>query len=106
MEHIEQRLVHIISEIVGSPAQEYHLGKFEGLAWYLRNAETPVVSLKKYDKTVNVYAMTWSQNHELAKAVETTFGKTAIGKSCIRIRKLTPDREQVLKNVIQFEIGR
>ncbi|WP_159649224.1 hypothetical protein [Erysipelothrix aquatica] len=106
MEHIEQHLVHIISEIVGSPGREYHLGKFEGLAWFLNNAETPVVSLKKYDKTVNVYAMTWSQNHELAKAVETTFGKSAIGKSCIRIRKLTPDREQVLKNVIQFEISR
>lgn len=94
METLYQELIRIIEEELHEHGEEYTLGKFTGIGWSFpeRTDGAPKISLKKYEKSVNLYLYPTENGEPLLPRYEKIFKKGNIGKGCLRIKKLNNEK--------------
>lgn len=97
----------LIDEETGELGQEYEYGKFKGLGWLVYNYSNtsyegplPRISLKLQKSAVHVYVMLWINGKPVLENYVHVFGKSAVGKGCLRIKKLDAERKRALKEII------
>lgn len=105
------RIKKIINEVVGEEGVEYTLGKFTGDGWLnfhyvcsTYDGQYPRVSLKQQKAGVHVYIMLWIEGKPILENYIDVFGKTAVGKGCLRLKKLTDEGEVALREIIQCAV--
>jgi len=108
MDQLEALYIEIeglIEERLGEKGKPFTVGKFSGLGWldFHYRCSTyeglyPRISLKRQANAVHVYVMHVA--YGLLKDYVDIFGKTGIGKGCIRIKKLTPERHDALLEIV------
>lgn len=108
LDHLYQQLRHIINEETATIGQPYTYGAFTGLGWLnfhytcsTYDGPYPRMSLKQFDKAVHFYIMLWINGKPILDDYVTVFGKSAVGKGCLRFKKLTPEREMALREIIR-----
>ncbi|WP_430611647.1 hypothetical protein [Enterococcus sp. DIV0876] len=99
MEDLYQELIQIIEEELQEKGKEYTLGKFTGLGWRFPEGENgvPKISLKKYEKTVNLYLFPTENGEPLLAKYEKVFKNSNIGKGCLRIKKLDEEKATTIR---------
>jgi hypothetical protein len=105
LEQLHNEIKELIEEHVGEKAKTFTLGKFSGLGWlefhYICSTYDrlyPRIVLKCQSNAIHVYIM--SREYGLLERYISVFGKTGLGKGCIRIKKLTPERQEALIEII------
>ena len=108
MHELYEQLKTIIETETDLSGTVYTSGKFTGIGWFPFNYKTTtyeqelyLISLKEYEKTVNLYVMHWVDGENIVGQYVDVFGKSAVGKGCIRIKKLSPEREHVVRLLVQ-----
>lgn len=106
MDELYHRIVKIIEEELQQPAKSYSSGKFTGVGWLfpanVKDGEgSPLISVKQYEKTVNLYLFLFENDQSIISQYESVFKKSNIGKSCIRLKALTPEKEAALRELVQ-----
>ena len=102
MDELYHRIVKIIEEELQQPAKSYSSGKFTGEGWLFPDGEgSPLISVKQYEKTVNLYLFLFEDGQSVISQYESVFKKSNIGKSCIRLKTLTPEKEAAIRELIQ-----
>ena len=100
-----------IKDIIEKQAQKtgepFESGKFTGLGWYFFHYKCstydgpyPRVCLKQQQNAVHIYTALWQDGESVLEDYVDVFGKSAIGKGCIRIKKLTPARKEALLEIL------
>jgi len=109
MEETYQEIYQLIKETSGQEGTEFEIGAFSGLGWlYAPYKSTtfdglyPKLVLKQQKQAVHVYVTLFENGKSLLENYTEVFGKSAIGKSCIRIKKLTPERKAALLELIEL----
>lgn len=80
--------------MVGYQLIDYHNTCYDG-KW-------PVIAIAPQKSSVNVYVFAMKDGHYLLEDYISIFGKSNLGKSCIRIRKLNPERINALKEIVEY----
>ena len=100
------QILTLIETEVGAKAKPFTAGKFEGVGWldfhYVCSTYDgiyPRIALKKQANGVHVYVM--SPEYGILSEYVDIFGKTAIGKGCVRIKLLTESREASLIELVK-----
>ena len=95
----------------GEAGKNFTCGKFEGLGWdfYHYKCSTydgpyPRVALKQQKNGTHVYTMLWEDGKSVLEDYIDVFGKSAVGKGCLRIKKLTPEREAALDAILDVAL--
>jgi hypothetical protein len=102
MSELYNEIEKLIENIVGKTGELYELGAFSGIGW--SHASTPmnressnhIVVIKKQKNAVHVYYAFWKFDEDEKNRIVSVFGKSAVGKNCIRIKKMTEERREVL----------
>jgi len=109
LQSLYYEIKNLIDEGVGEPGHEYEYGKFKGLGWldfdYANtNYEGPFprISLKLQKNAVHVYVMMWIDGKPILENYVNIFGKSAVGKGCLRIKKLNDERKRALEEIIMI----
>lgn len=113
MDNLYNELIELLDKLTNQKGKNFTMGKFEGIGWidnlYSSNTHNgiyPMISLRKYDKTVNMYVMNWNESNviNINNYIE-VFGSSSIGKSCIRIKKLSESRIAAIKEIVETTIN-
>ncbi|MCL1987897.1 MAG: hypothetical protein FWG64_08005 [Firmicutes bacterium] len=75
---------------------EYTIGKFTGIGFLFPKEDCekpPLISLKRQKNAVHIYAINLEKYAPI-------FGKSAVGKGCIRVKSLNNERLQAIKEII------
>ncbi|TLG72504.1 hypothetical protein [Culicoidibacter larvae] len=111
MPEIYEQINQLISNITGVHGKEYTIGKFTGLGWLnfhyvcsTYDGPYPRISLKQYEKTVNVYYALWEDGQGVVEGYKDVFGKSNVGKNCIRIRKLDEQKIAALEELTRIAL--
>jgi len=109
MQNTYNEIKDIIETTIGEQGKHYVAGKADGLGWLEINYKNtcfdgtiPMISIKQREKAVHVYVMMWSGGKPITEDYIKVFGKSAVGVSCIRIRKLTEERKEALREIAQI----
>lgn len=102
MEELFITLKQLMEDELGQAGTPYSVGKFSGIGWLFPPDGDPWLSLKAYPKTVNIYLFLFFDGKPVASQYTDVFGKSNLGKSCIRIRSLTPAKETALRELLQI----
>ena len=103
-----EKIKFIIDRETGADGHVFRSGKFEGIGWLFfhyvcstYDGLYPRLSIKQQSSGVHLYVMTMenSGGSILDKYIP-VFGKSAIGKGCLRIKKLTSEHEEALIEII------
>jgi hypothetical protein len=112
MDNLFDEIKNMIDKATGEAGREFSLGKFEGLGWldFHYSCSTydglyPRIALKQYANAVHFYAMLWIDGKSVIEDYSNVFGKSSVGKGCIRIKKLTDERRDALLEIIQIAIA-
>lgn len=96
----------MIESVIGETGREYTIGKFTGIGWLdfhyvcsTYDGMYPRISLKKQSSGVHLYVM--SPDYGLLAEYEDVFGKSGLGKGCIRVKTLTADRMAGLRDIVE-----
>ena len=96
----------MVEHVMGIVGKTFTVGKFTGLGWLdfhyvcsTYDGMYPRISLKKQSNGVHLYVM--SPDDGLLAEYEDVFGKSGIGKGCIRIKTLTPERMAGLREIVE-----
>lgn len=100
MEQLEDSLAALITGFAEESGQNYSDGKFTGVGWLFQESGRPLLSMKRYEKSVNVYAATYINENLDLKNYAKIFGTSKIGKTCIRFSGLNQAKETALKEII------
>ena len=105
LDMLYNEILTFITNALGVPGEPFTAGKFTGVGWlYFHyksasyNGMYPRIALKRQMHSVNVYVM--GKDDHLLDAYAADFGKTAVGKGCIRIKNLTPVRKARLLQLV------
>ena len=103
MDTLYQKLIQIIEEELQEKGKTYTVGKFTGLGWLfpLKADGVPKVSLKQYEKTVNLYLFPKEAGEPLLPKYEDVFKKSNMGKSCLRLKKLDAKKIAAISSLLQ-----
>ena len=109
LEALFAEIAELISTRVGEAGKPFTAGKFTGLGWLDFPYRTtdydgpyPRIALKTQSDAVHVYVM--SRDPDMLQEYVNVFGKTGIGKGCIRIKKLTPERQAALIEIVDNQL--
>ncbi len=75
----------------------YHLIDYKNTYY---DGKWPLLAIAPQKNTINVYAFVLIEGHYVAETFAEVFGKSNVGKSCIRIRKMNSERYTALKTII------
>lgn len=103
MDILYQELIQIIEKELQEKGNEYTVGKFTGLGWYFPEGQNgvPKVSLKKYEKSVNLYFFPHENGEPLLSRYENVFKKGNMGKGCLRIKNLSTEKATIIELLLQ-----
>ena len=108
MDELFNNIKTMFDTLTQEKGYEYTVGAFSGTGWlefhYVCSSYDgpyPRMSLKQYDKTVNAYFFLYEQGASVVEKMGEIFGKSNVGKSCIRIRKLNDERIEALKFLVE-----
>lgn len=103
MDSLYHELTQIIEEELQEKGQVYTIGKFTGLGWLFpaEVAGVPKVSLKQYEKTVNLYFFPKENGEPLFPKYETVFKKSNMGKSCLRLKNLNAEKIAAIRALLK-----
>ena len=94
LEQLYQQVETLIEQRVGVEGTPFVCGKFEGLGWlyYHYKCSTyegpyPRISLKQQKNAIHFYIMLWIDGVPVLERYIEVFGKSAVGKGCLRIKK-------------------
>ena len=107
------RLYNEIKTLINTQTQQigkdYVCGKFEGEGWLpfhyvcsTFDGMYPRISLKQQKNAVHFYIMLWIDGVPVLERYTELFGKSAVGKGCLRIKQLTPERARALCEIIEL----
>ena len=106
LEKIYQQVKEIIIAEIQEEATDFSIGKFTGEAWCFEQdirggnrPDYPSIMLKQQKNGVHLYIAFWKFSKDEMEEMSRIFGKSAVGKSCIRLRKLTPERVEAIRNI-------
>ena len=94
------QIIDIINHETNEEPRPYSIGKFEGLAWLYNEQNEPQITLKEYANSVNLYAYLWDKDLNYYEEMIQVFGKSGVGKSCIRIKKLDAKKIDAIRDII------
>lgn len=101
----------LIDEQVGEVGREYTIGKFTGDGWLnfhyvcsTYDGQYPRISLKQQKQSVNFYLMLWIDGKPVLENYQSVFGKTALGKGCLRLKKIDDKGKVALKEIIALAL--
>ena len=104
-----KKMKSLIEEITGEPGHQVVCGKFEGEGWLMYHyvcstydGMYPRVSIKQQKNAVHFYVMLWIAGKPILERYAYLFPKSAMGKGCLRLKKLSSETEQVLREVVQL----
>ena len=114
--HPETPLYHeilsLIERTVGEPARPFTCGKFDGVGWLdfhyvcsTYDGAYPRLALKQQKNAVHVYLMLWIDGIPVLERYMSLFGKSAVGKGCLRLKKLDPAKEAALVEIVQLAMA-
>lgn len=103
MESLSEKLNEIITAELNETGKMYTIGKFTGIGWRFNDKVTgePKVSLKQYDKTVNLYFFPQEDGQPLLPLYEGVFKKSNMGKSCVRLKNLDDKKIAAIRQLLQ-----
>ncbi|MCL2574639.1 MAG: DUF1801 domain-containing protein [Defluviitaleaceae bacterium] len=102
----------IIDGCAGEVGRDFVCGSFEGMGWLNFHYKCttydglyPRIALKCQKKKVHLYVMMWRPDGEpvLAK-YENLFGKSNVGKGCLRIKSLDDARVDAIRELVALAI--
>lgn len=113
MDTLYNELVEYITRRTNENPVPISMGKFEGIGWIEMPYESaqytgnyPTLVIKQYDKTVNLYVTLYDGDEPVAMRYASVFGKSAVGKTCIRIKKLNEAKLEALDDIIREAMSR
>ncbi|MFV0560190.1 MAG: hypothetical protein ACK5NA_05690 [Enterococcus sp.] len=104
-EKLFTQIQQLIEQETNLPGESFTVGKFTGIGWLFTQPSpdepaSPMIAIKQYAKTVNVYVPIDEDEPPLVEQYAHIFGKSNLGKTCIRISSLTPARLDALKLLV------
>ena len=111
LESIFTDIKSMIDKQTGEEGIEFVHGKFSGIGWLkfhyvcsTYNGEYPRLLLKRQKDAVHLYALLWDDGKPVLERYICVFGKSAVGKSCVRIKTLDDKRVRALHEIIDMAI--
>ena len=108
LEILYNEIESIITNEVGESGRIFTFGKFEGIGWldFHYKCSTydglyPRISLKQQTNAVHFYIILWIDGKPVLDDYIEIFGKSAVGKGCLRIKKLDETRRAALVEIIR-----
>ncbi|GMC01237.1 MULTISPECIES: hypothetical protein [Enterococcus] len=100
------QIKQLIEQETNQAGKSFTVGKFTGIGWLFiqhspEEPASPLIAVKQYAKTVNIYVPIDENEPPLVEQYAQIFGKSNLGKTCIRISSLTPTRLDALKALVQ-----
>lgn len=95
-----QQIIDLINYETGEEAQVYSIGKFTGLGWLHDSSNEPRITIKEYNNSVHIYAYLWDKDENHHHVLASIFGKSGVGKTCIRIKTLNSDKIDAIKDIV------
>lgn len=100
------QIKQLIEQETNQTGKSFTVGKFTGIGWLFvqhspEEPASPLIAVKQYAKTVNIYVPIDENEPPLVEQYAQIFGKSNLGKTCIRISSLTPTRLDTLKALVQ-----
>ena len=109
MDELYSEIKNIIEKQAQKAGELFESGKFSGLGWYFYHYKCstydgpyPRICLKQQKNGVHVYTALWQDGKSVLEDYVDVFGKSAIGKGCIRIKKMTPARKEALLEILDL----
>jgi hypothetical protein len=103
LDELYNEIMRLVKDITKQNGMPFELGAFSAIGWRhdsSNDTPMPYISIKKQKNAVHVYYSFWKFNEAEKRHFVSVFGKSAIGKSCIRIRKMTVERKETLTFII------
>jgi len=107
MENLYNEVYDLIKNETNDNGTDFTSGKFNGLGWYFyhykcstHDGPYPRIALKQQKNGVHVYTALWENNRSILQEYEDVFGKSNLGQGCIRLKKLTPERQKALREIL------
>ena len=112
LQSIYDEIEQIINSEAGEQGHNFAIGKFSGMGWlnFYYTCSTydglyPRIALKRQTNAVHLYVMLWGDGKPILERYTGIFGKTAVGKSCLRIRKLDDKRKTAIAEIVRLAVA-
>ena len=99
----------LVDSVTGEDGHDFVCGKFEGLGWLdfhykctSYDGQYPRIALKRKKDAVHFYVMLWIDGEPALKKYESLFGKSNVGKGCLRIKKMDDARENAVRELVML----
>ena len=104
MNEIYNTIACLIEDELGDNGKAYTMGKFTGRGWLFPEGEhtVPAISLKQYEKTVNLYILPTDSGASVLERYQPIFKKSNIGKGCLRVRRLDEAKIEAIRELVQL----
>ncbi len=104
-----QELYHYLNQKLAAKGQLFTSNKMSMIGYHFVDYKTstydgkwPLIALAPQKKTINLYIMVFKDNQGIAELYKDVFGKSNVGKSCIRIRKMNEQKYQAIDEMIGY----
>lgn len=104
LHEIYQHLEQMINQKTKETPQTFTSGKFTGQGWIFNSSDLPKITLKAYDQSVHLYLIFWTFDPESKDKLLSAFPKSSVGKSCLRIKSLTKERDEAIQGLIDLAL--
>ena len=111
LQNLYNEIEQLINSEAGESGRPFVYGKFEGVGWLnfhysctAYEGPYPRIALKQQKNAIHFYVMLWVEGKSILENYIHIFGKTSIGKGCIRIKKLSDERKNALSEIVRIAI--
>jgi len=109
MKNLYDEVERMITSEVGKEGHPFVYGKFEGVGWldFQYTSSTykgpyPRIALKQQTGAVHLYVMLRIGGEPFLEKYVSIFGKAAVGKGCLRIKKLDDTRRDAIVEIVRI----
>ena len=102
----------LIDREVGGLGVDFTAGKFTGIGWLFFHYKCtsydglyPRISLKQYPDSVHIYFHLFKDGQSELDSFVDIFGKSAVGKGCVRLKKWNEERKDALNELIHLAVA-
>lgn len=106
MDTIFEEIINALNKTTQEGGKTFESGKFVGLGWCFRQRKTsnfegpyPLIALKVQKNAVHLYYPFWLFSSTEIQNFQEIFGQSAMGKSCIRVKKLSTERLNGIREI-------
>ena len=112
LRNLQDEIARIIERESGETGHDFTNGAFEGLGWLnfhyrcsTYDGPYPRIALKLQKNAVHLYLMVWVDGEPPLKRYAELFGKSAVGRCCLRIKFLDDERRKAIAEIVRIAIG-